>query len=286
MRISAFLPVYNEEKRIDSALTSLQWCDEIILLDKYSTDRTVEIARRYGEKVKIFFMNNSETYDANEWNFLFDQCSGEWIIRFTASDIMHPELALSIQTLINNDSFNYDIIEIPFRRYVLGLQSKYSPWHSNVCPMVFRKSALYLDKHDVHHALKFKGTTYTMKGHDVYCMHHLTHETVDIMMERHLRYLRGESRGFESDELRKPFISVILETLKVFFYRRSFVLGWDGIMLGFAYITYHMMSFVYKWERKRNNAAEVYRVLRENSIEDWNKNSLNKVNISENNYYE
>jgi len=64
MGISAFIPVYNEEKRITYALTSLQWCDEIILLDKSSTDSTVDLAKQY-DKVKVFQMENFSTYPTN-----------------------------------------------------------------------------------------------------------------------------------------------------------------------------------------------------------------------------
>lgn len=268
MLISAFLPVYNEEKRIEYALASLEWCDEIILLDKYSTDHTVELARKYGEKVKVFFMKNTEAYDSGEWDYMMEHCQGKWIIRFTASDIIHPVLAKNIISLISAPSFDYDIINVPFRRYVLGLESNRSPWYSKVCPMIFRKSVLSIDKNNVHGALCYSGRTYSMDNHEQYCMYHLTHETVDIMMSRHLRYWRGEING-DGGSLKSSFMTVLKETARVLFYRKPYLKGWDGVMLMFAYVTYYMMSFVYRWEQKRGNAAATYQHIRDQVTQEW-----------------
>jgi len=269
MLISAFIPVYNEEKRIAHAIQSIMWCDEIIVLDKFSTDRTVEIARSFGNKVKVHFMENSTAYNAGEWDFMMEYCTGDWLIRFTASDIMHPQLASQITQLISNPNFDADIINVPFRRYILGLESKRSPWYSKVCPMVFRKSILTVDKENVHQALQFKGKQYSMKNDQVACMYHLTHESVDIMMERHIRYWRGEANGMGDESLKVPFKKVLYECANVLIRKRSFLMGWDGIMLAFSYLTYYMMSFVYKWEKKRGKAPLVYQELRKEMLDAW-----------------
>ncbi|WP_343304440.1 glycosyltransferase family 2 protein [Chitinophaga niabensis] len=272
MLISAFIPVFNEEKRIEHALISLQWCDEIVLLDKRSSDRTVEIAKQFGDKVRIFYMDNSSAYNPGEWDVMMEQCKGDWLIRFTASDVLHPGLAEDILKLIRQPDFKHDIINIPHRRFVLGLDIKGSPWFSKVCPMVFRKSRLRVDKADVHAALKFEGSSYTMPESTKYCMYHLTHENVDIMMERHLRYWRGEAIGAEKEDLKVQFKQVLNAFFRLTFIKRSFMYGWDGIMLAFAFITYQMMSFVYKWEKKRGNAAQVYQNIREEIKNDWEQN--------------
>ena len=73
MTISAIISTYNEEKRIAYALESLMWCDEIILLDKKSQDKTVEIASSFGNKVQIFEIENKPYFDPNEWTFLVNK---------------------------------------------------------------------------------------------------------------------------------------------------------------------------------------------------------------------
>jgi glycosyltransferase involved in cell wall biosynthesis len=272
MTISAFIPVFNEEKRIKNTLNSLLWCDEIILIDKKSSDKTVEIASSFGSKVKIFFMDNSLSYETSEWELFLNNCSCEWVIFFTASNVIHPNLANTVVSIINNNDFHYDVINIPFRRYVLGIETKRSPWHSELSPKVFRKSVISIKKNGVHDALHFKGREYNLKYNIEHCMYHLTHETVDIMIHNHIRYWRGEAKD-ESINLNNSALRVIKEFFRIIFLRKSFLLGWDGIMLSFAYLTYFMMSFVYKWEIKRGRAPEKYKTIRKLVLDEWKINS-------------
>ena len=59
--ITAFLPVYNEEKRLKNVLECFQWCDEILLLDKGSVDDTVKIAKQY-PNVTVLTKEHTEKY--------------------------------------------------------------------------------------------------------------------------------------------------------------------------------------------------------------------------------
>jgi len=275
MGISAFIMVYNEEKRIKNALDSLLWCNEIVLVDKQSTDKTVEIASGYGSKVKIYFMNYSASYESSELEYLLNYCSCEWVIIFTASDVIHPKLANNIVYLINQKDFSYDVINIPFRRYVLGLETKRSPWYSELSPKVLRKSVIRIKNNGVHDALQFTGRELNLKNHTEHCMYHLTHETVDIMMENHKRYWRGEAKA-EVIILRKSIQRISIELFKLIFFRKSFLLGWNGIMLSFAYMTYFMITFIYKWEKKYSHAPEKYKTIRKLVSDQWRINNGNR----------
>ena len=273
MSISAFIPVFNEEKRIRYALTSIQWCDEIIVLDKTSSDRTVEIAKEFGTKVLV--MPNSESYNVDEFDYLVKYCTSEWVIIFTASDIMDVELAHEIKRLTSLNNFEYDIIEVPFKRYILGIEDKRSPWHGKFSSSVFRRSTLKIRKEEVHGALSFESNRkYTIQGLNHSAIHHLTHETVDSMMDRHLRYWRAEGANYTEPSMKKAFRGV-LRALKHVFFRNTILLGWNGIALICAYLSYAMMSFVYKWEKKNNNATTIYQQIRESSIKNWKKCETN-----------
>lgn len=270
MTISAFLPVFNEEKRIKDTLVSLMWCDEIILVDKSSTDNTVEIALSFGDKIKVCSMNNSEVYDSSEWNVFLKNCTSEWTILFTASDVIHPKLTKKIRDKISDINFDYDIIHIPFKRYVLGIDSKRSPWHSKLNPVVVRKSAFVIDNNEVHYAAKKVGKEYKFEDDSNECMYHLTHESVDVMMDRHLRYWRGEANSSHID-LKKSELTVFKEFIRVVFYKKTFLLGKDGIMLSFAYLTYFMMSYVYQWEKKQGNGPNKYSEIKDNISTEWKR---------------
>ena len=273
MSITVFIPVFNEEKRIRHALISIQWCDEIIVLDKTSTDRTVEIAKEFG--AKVFIMSNSNSYNVAEFKYL-QYCTSEWIILLTASDIIDIELANEIIKLTKIENFEYDVINVPYKRYILGLENKRSPWHGNYHPSIFRKSVLKINN-DVHGAISFDSKRiYTIKGLKNKAIHHLTHETVDIMMDRHIRYWRAEGNNYNEKNLKKAFRDVLRSLKIIFWSRKTFLLGWDGVALICAYLSYSMMSFVYKWEKKRSTAIETYSKLREQNDLEWEKYNLKR----------
>jgi len=268
MSISAFIPVYNEEKRIRYALTSLQWCDEIILLDKTSSDRTVEIATEFG--AKVYVISNSHSYDVAEFDY-FKYCSSEWIILFTASDIIDVELANEINRLTLLPDFEYDIINVPYKRYILGIENKRSPWYGSFNSAVFRKSILKIRKSEVHGAITFESDRkYSIRNFKSAYLHHLTHETVDSMMDRHLRYWRAEGENYNYPSLKKAFNEILRAIKRIIIDRKTYLLGWNGIALSCAYLSYAMMSFVYKWEKKNNHvAAAKYESLRKLSLTTW-----------------
>jgi glycosyltransferase involved in cell wall biosynthesis len=268
MTIAAFLPVFNEENRIKDTLDSLMWCDEIIIVDKYSTDRTVQIASGFGEKVSIFQMKNTDAYDVSELEIFMEKSKSDWVILFTASNVIHPNLVIKIKEKIKDVKFNYDVLHIPFRRFVLGLDHKRSPWHSELNPVVLRKTALSLDKNEVHNAIQKKGKHFKFEYDENECMYHLTHETVDSMMVRHMRYWRGEANSLDIN-LNYSLKILLKEFIRVCFYKKTFVLGKDGLMLIFAYLSYHMMSYVYKWEKLHGNADCNYLQIRNNISKEW-----------------
>ena len=110
MTISAVLGVYNEETRIEATLRCARWCDEIVVIDKHSTDRTCEIALKYTDK--IYQIPFSEC-NPNELQSMVDFANSEWIIWLTASDLINPELAAEISKLIDRTDFPFDVIHVP-----------------------------------------------------------------------------------------------------------------------------------------------------------------------------
>ena len=266
MKISAFLPVYNEESRIRYILQSLQWCDEVIVVDKESADNTVNICLEYG--AKVFTMPNSDAFSVSEWEFL-RECKGDWILTITASDIIDKSLAMEIRKQINVLPENVGCIKVPFKNYILGIEDERSPWHCTHRMKVFRRSN-YTINSSVHGALSYTNDqSYTIPDKYGY-ISHLSHVSLDMMLDRHTRYWRGEANMYSEKSL-VPALKAFWESVKeVTKRRKTFFLGWDGIALSFAYVSYFMFSFLYIWEhRRKENAQQYYEQLRERNYEIW-----------------
>jgi hypothetical protein len=210
---------------------------------------------------------------------VLSQVKSEWVLGLTASDLIHPQLAKQLRQLTDDPNFAYDVIHIPFRRYVLGLETQHSPWYSKLNPnLVFRKKVCRIRGDSVHAAVYFDSDRhYMMPESTEYCMYHLTHISMDAMMDRHLNYCRAEGRLFPSElPLRKGIIDILRAVYIVFIKRRSYLMGWDGVALGLAFLTYWMLRFVYIWEYRRSKAPETYAMIRESIKQAWNEIEIEK----------
>ena len=76
-KISAVITAYNEEKNIEKCLKSLKFVDEIIVVDNNSTDKTLEIAKKYTDKL-YSRKNNPENIDIQK-NFGFEKATNDWV---------------------------------------------------------------------------------------------------------------------------------------------------------------------------------------------------------------
>lgn len=98
MTISAVILTNNEERKISKCLKSLTWCDEILVIDDYSRDKTIEIAKQMGAKVLVHHLAG----DFNtQRNLGLSHTSGDWILFIDADEIVTPELQSEIKKYIN-----------------------------------------------------------------------------------------------------------------------------------------------------------------------------------------
>lgn len=272
-RVTVFLEVFNEEARIESCLKSFAWADELIVFDKQSTDRTREIANRYAtEVITVPFGQASENTVQN----ISGHASCEWVFFPTASTFIHPNLVDEIVKLTSDDNFEYDVIGMPYAIYSLGINSKKSPWTALRKYTLIRRSALKLSS-KLHNEIGFTtDRVYDMplRASDE-VLYHCTNRDADDYFSRQIRYTRYEAEHDKSldrnQALRQSFFQILKAVAIVLVRRRSFLLGWDGVGLSLAYISYFVMKFIYVWDSHRENGNTIYPALR-NKIDDlWDQ---------------
>lgn len=98
--ISVVILTKNEEKNIEECLRALGWCDEIVVIDDYSEDKTVEISKKLGARVYKHHLNNDF---AKQRNFGLKKAKGEWVLFIDADERITPELAKEIKQEIKKD---------------------------------------------------------------------------------------------------------------------------------------------------------------------------------------
>ncbi len=101
--ISAVILTKDEEKNLQECLESVKWCDEVILIDDNSTDRTLEIAKKFGAKVFTHSLNNDF---AAQRNFGLEKVMGEWVLFVDADERISPDLKKEIMETIKKINVN------------------------------------------------------------------------------------------------------------------------------------------------------------------------------------
>jgi len=137
--ITVIIHTRNEEKKIKDCLESVKnWAAEIIVMDMESTDRTVEIARQYTDKV--FTHPFIEDFDSAR-NVSAQYASYEWILYLDADERMTPGLAHRISEFIQNAPEEIAGVQLPYKNYFLGKWIQYAGrWYPGYkAPMLLRR---------------------------------------------------------------------------------------------------------------------------------------------------
>jgi len=116
-QLSIAMATYNEEQNLDFALSSIKgWADEIIIFDGSSSDKTVNIAKKYSDKV--FIVDNPPHFHVNKQKAI-EKCQGEWIFQLDADEQLTDELKKEISNIVNTSS-EYNGYFVPRRNYFLA----------------------------------------------------------------------------------------------------------------------------------------------------------------------
>ena len=157
-KITPLILTYNEAPNIARTLAKLSWADEIIIIDSYSTDNTLEIIQN-NPRVKVH-QRKFDTH-ANQWNYGLEKVNTEWVISLDADYVISNELISEIKNIDFQDTVNSYFL--PFKYCIFG-----KPLRGTILPprqALFRKDcSTYID--DGHtQLLESQGKTQYLQNH-------------------------------------------------------------------------------------------------------------------------
>src|SRR5262249_32694269 len=91
--ISVLLPTYNCANRVGATLESIKWADEILVVDSYSTDDTLDLCRKYNARI----IQHEYVNSAKQKNWALPQCRHEWVLQIDSDEVLSPELRAEIE---------------------------------------------------------------------------------------------------------------------------------------------------------------------------------------------
>jgi glycosyltransferase involved in cell wall biosynthesis/2-polyprenyl-3-methyl-5-hydroxy-6-metoxy-1,4-benzoquinol methylase len=200
--ITVIVHTRNEERNIEACLASVKdWADEIIVMDMESTDRTVEIARRYTDK--IFSHPLIRDFDAAR-NVSAQHASHEWILYLDADERMTPKLAQAITQFIQQAPPEVAGVRLPYRNYFLGHWIRHAGgWYPGYkAPMLLRRGR-FRWRARVHEGVEVQGAVLLFPADDPTCaIEHYTDPTLAHFFQKLNHY--SESEADKLQELNAP----------------------------------------------------------------------------------
>lgn len=161
MKISATIIVRNEEDNLADVCETLSWADEIVIVDSDSTDRTVEIAKRYTDKV---FNREFKGYQ-DKHEYADSLATGDWIFWIDADERVTPELQNSIQELRSRPPEELaEGYRIARKTFFLGKWIRHSGWYPDLQMRLYRKDASYWDGIAPHQIAHVNGRIEKLQG--------------------------------------------------------------------------------------------------------------------------
>lgn len=247
-KLSAVVSVYNEEKNIERCLKSLEFADEIVVVDNNSTDKTLALAKKYTNKV--FSQKNDPSRIDILKNFGFEKASSEWILSIDADEEVSKPLAEEIKKTISKNS-NINGYWIPRKNIIFGKFIQHTGWYPDPQLRIFRKGKGKFEKSHVHEPIQLEGESAYLKEN----LMHNHYQTITEFLNKTINlYVPNEAEEYlekgyvfsHFDAIRFP----LNEFLSRFFARKGYKDGFHGLMLSFLMAFYHFLIFAYIWEKK------------------------------------
>src|SRR6476619_8499591 len=145
-KISAYILSYNEAEKIEAAISSVLWADEVVVVDSFSTDHTAEIARSLGARVvDVPFKGFGDLR-----NRAIEACDFDWIFSLDADERCTEAVRDEILALLAG-SPPHEVYRVPRRNCMMGRRIRGSGWYPNFRqPQLFRKGSMRYTLEPVH----------------------------------------------------------------------------------------------------------------------------------------
>lgn len=244
-KLSVLIITLNEEHHIKSLLEDIDFADEIIVVDSYSTDKTVPIVESF-KNVKL--IQNPFIDYTSQRNFALEQAENSWVLFIDADERLTPELKSEIVTAINAEKaasayFVYRIFMFKER------QLNFSGWQTDKIFRLFNKSKCrYNEERTVHEKLIVNGPIATLKNKII----HFSYSSYEDYKLKMYNYGILKANEKFAKGIKPYFLLLFLHPLYTFLYqfiiRLGFLDGGKGVTI--CYLNAYSVFVRYKELRR------------------------------------
>jgi len=229
-KITAYIIAYNEAEKIEAAVASVLWADEVLVVDSFSTDGTAEIATALGARVVNVAFNGF----GDLRNRALEHCTHDWIFSLDSDERCTPDVRDEILSLLAGTPA-HDVYRVPRRSYMMGRWIKGSGWYPNFRqPQLFRKGAMRYTLEPVHEGFE------NLSGRPIGVLQNAIWQfpfrNLDEVIRKMNRYstLGADKLQHKHINMGSAFGHALWSFLKHYIFKRGFIDGWAGFVIAFG----------------------------------------------------
>lgn len=243
MKISVVIPVKDEEKNIGEAIKSVSFCDEVIVIDDMSSDKTVEIAKNLGARVLEREMKKNFS---NQLNFGMKRASEKWILFLDADERVTPKLRNEIEKAVKKNTPGINGFWIKRQDFFLGKRIRYGDAVGFKDLRLVRKGSGKW-KRRVHPHFDILGRTKTLKGGLVHYPHESVSDFIDSINTWSNWHSLANREEKKSVSVLKIVFFPLIKFIRNYFFKLGFLDGLHGFVHAFLMSFHSFLAWSNLW---------------------------------------
>ena len=258
LKISVLITTFNSSKLIEKALKSVEWCDEIIVVDSFSTDDTLEIAKKFNAKI----FEREYQGSSRQLEYGVSVATTDFVLILDSDEEISPDLKNEIQLILESGKFNEGGYKIPRQVYFLGKWIKYGGWGDDFQYRLIKKSNVtFKHNHDAHWGTECKFPYHNLTNF----IHHYTYENlfdylgrINIYSSLDVRTKVNENPNIISG-WKNLIVNPLSDFLKMYISKKGYKDGMQGFVLAMFSALHKMTTYAKLWEyqHSKENGLEL-----------------------------
>ncbi|MFH1202691.1 MAG: glycosyltransferase family 2 protein [Candidatus Omnitrophota bacterium] len=237
--LSVVILTKNEEKNIAECLESVyNWADEIIVIDDESRDNTLEIVRKFTNRV---FTRKMDIEGCHR-NWAYKAAKNPWVLSLDADERVSPQLQIEISRIIN-DPNDYSGFAIPRRNFIGRYWVKYGGWYPSAQLKLFRKDRFRYEEVEVHPRAFLDGKCGLLKSDII----HYSYKDIEDFLAKLNRQTSLEATKWINSNRKMSLGHALWRAVDRFFRRflgkKGYKDGWPGFVVAFFDSVYQIVSY-------------------------------------------
>ena len=251
IQLSVIFTTYNEAHNIAAALeTVVNWADDILIVDSFSQDDTLAIARQYAVRIE----ERAYKGPSDQKNWAIPQAKHDWVLILDADERVTPGMRQEITSLLQTDP-PFDAFWMGRTQFFMGKEVRYSGWQNDRIVRLIRRDRGRYNDNQVHEKIDIEGLRV---GHLGTKLEHYTFKNIQHFLEKQYRYAQWSALDHTA---KTGTITAFHYVLKPFFrffkhyiLKKGFLDGYVGFLISAVAAWSVFLRYVYMSETRQNQS--------------------------------